>query len=353
MAQEVKVLLYRREEATYTRFLADALSKKGVRVLRRFWPMPIHFLGRRRIWHIHWPEFYYKLRPTLFRTLLSLLAWAYFILVAIPSAAMLRIPIIYTLHNLLPHEEYLRFMDRIAMRKVLAHSGVVIAHCQRAKAEFRAEFPGYKRRIEVIAHGPLQDPSGLRISKAEARRRLKIPADKYVYLHIGKLRVYKGLEELIPTFKRACGSEDILLIAGKPINNEYAQKLLHLAREDRRIRLHLGYLTDEELALHLTACDCIVMPYRRVTTSGVALLALTFQKPAVAPDEGCLTEQLGGVGVYYESRDARTLAEAMIKVKETDRSHIAVEARRKLGEVSWNEIAERIRAIYLYTLEER
>jgi beta-1,4-mannosyltransferase len=350
MRADLKVLIFGHEKAAYTHFLKDALTRAGVKVLSPYWPLPWHFWGKGLVWHLHWPSFYYKLLPSTIRNIASLFAWAYFMFIILPSVGLSRAPLIYTAHNLYPHESHLRFMDRIARRKVLARAHTVVVNCQRAKFIFQNEFPFYKGNICVIPHGPLQKPSGKPLSLRKARQKLSLPQDAYIYLHVGKLRLYKGIEELISAFLAVAGKRDLLLIVGEPGYHSYAERLSAIVHNDPRVKIIPEYISDDRLSLYLYSCNCLVLPYRQVMTSGAALLALAWGKPAVVPYAGCLPEQLGAVGVYYGDEGLGSLSDALKAVKGIEPGGIDREGKRKLAEVEWGIIIPELKRVYVGSL---
>lgn len=350
MGENPKVLIFGHEKTAYTNYLIAPLTGAGVKVLSPYWPLPWHFWGKGLVWHLHWPSFYYKLRPSTSYNIISLLAWIYFVFIILPSVALSKIPLVYTMHNLYPHERHLHFMDKIVRRRVLSLAHTVVLNCQRARTIFQKEFPFYKGGIQIIPHGPLQRPLEKPLSQREARRRLGLPRDAYIYLHVGKLRLYKGIEELASVFRLITGKKDLLLIVGEPSNPDYASKLKCLVQDDPRVRLFLGYIPDDQLSLYLYSCNCLVLPYRQVMTSGAALLALAWGKPAVVPSAGCLPEQLGAVGVYYGAEGLPSLGDAMQAVKQIDLAILAKEARAKLGQASWENLIPRLQKVYACSL---
>ena len=108
--------------------------------------------------------------------------------------------------------------------------------------------------------------------------------DAFVFLTLGQIRPYKGIDELITAFRGVPGAHLRLIVAGHPHNDAYAASLASLAGDDARIRLQLHYVPDEDIQYYLRAADFCVLPYRRGTTSGAAILCFSFGKPVIAPD---------------------------------------------------------------------
>lgn len=186
----------------------------------------------------------------------------------------------------------------------------------------------YKRKtgISVIPHGNYIGYYENQVSRSEARSRLKLPDDSFVYLFLGLLRPYKGLEDLISAFKKLESSKVRLLVAGRVFGvDNYEAELKELVRVDPRIRLVPEFIVDEEIQLYLNACDMFVLPYKDITTSGAAALALSFGRPIIAPaiasfpevvtpESGILYDpsNLSGLALALQEAGARTWSESKI-----------------------------------------
>lgn len=144
-----------------------------------------------------------------------------------------------------------------------------------------------KRGIAVIPHGNYIGYYPNQVSKSEARRNLGLPDDAFVYLFLGLLRPYKGLEDLFDAFKKLEESEARLLVAGRVFGvDNYELKLKKLIKDDFRIKLVPEFIPDESIQIYFNASDIFVLPYKDITTSGAAALALSFGRPVLAP---CIT----------------------------------------------------------------
>ena len=58
-------------------------------------------------------------------------------------------------------------------------------------------------------------------------------------------------------------------------------------------RFDEGYVPHDDVPLYFAAADVVVLPFRKVTTSGSALLALSLGRPVVAPRLGALRDPAG------------------------------------------------------------
>ena len=103
--------------------------------------------------------------------------------------------------------------------------------------------------------------------------------------------------------------------------------------------------------LYLSACDLAVFPYREILNSGSAILALSFNRPALVPARGAMAELRDMAGpdwVYtYDGAnlDGAILSAALDKATAPSRP-----AACDLSSLSWQSIAAGTFAAYLAAL---
>jgi glycosyltransferase involved in cell wall biosynthesis len=158
----------------------------------------------------------------------------------------------------------------------------------------------------------------------EARRRMRIPEDDPVFLFFGETRLDKGADILLdalPSVKSRC----VVLFAGP------ATELTHIdfVRASKKVPSHvqlvwrLDLLPEPDIQGYFAACDCVVLPYRRLHlgTSGPMQRAAAFGRPMIVADVGVL----GGIarqhriGLVVEPESPTALAEAIDRMISTPR----------------------------------
>ncbi len=144
---------------------------------------------------------------------------------------------------------------------------------------------------------------------------------------VGLIRKYKGVEGLVRAFKAISPGEQqlALLIAGQPSSAELASEISDLARDDGRIRLELGYLSEQDYALAVTRSEIVVLPYRFMHNSGSVLAALSLERPVLVPRtevNSALGREVGPGWIYsYDGElDSNDLREAVALVRADPRS---------------------------------
>ena len=290
--------------------------------------------GRVGVLHLHWPEFYYR-GPAGAATLRALLGF----LACVALARALGYRIVWTIHNVLPHEPHPadRFVRWVLMR--IARTAV---HSRAA----RLALPAGGRVPVVVPHGNYVGAYPDTVSRRDARGRLGLSAGDRVLLFFGQVRDYKGIADLLQAFRGIADPRVKLVVAGRPAVAADAEALRRLAAGDARVQLHLHFVPDDEVQVFFRAADFVVLPYRHVLTSGVAILALSFGRPLVVPRLGCLQELDGGCAISYDPADSLGLVRALETAGHADPALMGQHARTLAAELDWDDIARAYRDIY-------
>jgi glycosyltransferase involved in cell wall biosynthesis len=311
--------------------------------------------------HLHWLDIFYKLPKQskknslsakiianrFVHILLDLYSLMNFVLTFLIAKAAGKITV-FTVHDLhdfgkksIRHKFLVEIGRNIVFR--FFDSIQVHNHYTRKLIETR-----YKRKkgIYVIPHGNFIGYYSNKVSKSEARYQLNLSDDAIVYLFLGLLRPYKGLEDLIRTFKKLEWPNARLLIAGRVFGvGNYESKLKALSRTDPRIKVEPDFIPDEAVQVYLKACDFFVLPYKDITTSGASALALSFGRPIIAPSISSFPEiVLPTVGILYEPSKREALINALNIARETNFSETDI--LDYAHKFNWDEIGSQLIQLY-------
>jgi glycosyltransferase involved in cell wall biosynthesis len=214
--------------------------------------------------------------------------------------------------------------------------------------------------IAVIPHGHYIDAYPNTVTRADARLALQLPSavdrsPSTVYLFLGLIRPYKGLEELLPAFHSLPDAGAALLIAGRPRPSDYAARLAAQASADPRVIWHPRFVPNDEVQRWMNAADIVALPYRQITTSGAAMLAWSFGKPVIAPALPAFVEPMSDapfLGLLYDPTDPASLTEALRQAAQTDwptqREPILAWARQ----FDWPGIGRQMARLYQRTMND-
>jgi beta-1,4-mannosyltransferase len=89
-------------------------------------------------------------------------------------------------------------------------------------------------------------------------------------------------------------------------------QLAYRKRADRRLLVHGYTIESARIQDYANAADCLVLSHTSGLNSGVAVLGMTFGKPLIGPDLGCLGWVLrAGDNCIYPTGDVAALTAAM------------------------------------------
>ena len=274
--------------------------------------------------------------------------------------------LVYTVHNLGQHEGEGGAVEAAAAQRLLALADGVHVHAEYMAEEVRKLRGGSVGdrpqqsptdpgpTVTVIPHGHYIDVYPNTATRADARHALDLPltvnrSPLTIFLFLGLLRPYKGLEELLPAFGSLPDLNAALLVAGRPRPSDYAARLAAQAGDDPRVRWHPHFVPDDQVQLWMNAADVVVLPYRQITTSGAAMLAWSFGKPVIAPALPAFTEPMSAtpdLGLLYDPADPDGLVNALRQAAAIDwqpnREPILAWARR----FDWPGIGRQFVALY-------
>jgi beta-1,4-mannosyltransferase len=259
----------------------DATRAAGARVER----LGGRSLGRcvargERFWiHLQFPE-RYATDARLPRAVLRVLKLA----VLLVAARALRAGVITTMHNARSHESRRPLLEAIVWSAVARATTDVHLLSSAGTAEVLEQHPALRNaRRHVIPHGNYRPVLGELESRAAARARLGLAGASRVFLLYGRLRPYKGAEELLRAFGRLADPRARLVLAGEIPDPGYAARLRDCVVADPRVHLIPGHVGDRELQALIRASDAVMLPYRKILNSGSALLALSAGRRVVLP----------------------------------------------------------------------
>lgn len=285
--------------------------------------------------HLHWPSFLYATPRSRAALAASFLRFVALLALARQRGGTL----LWTAHNLMPHDEsLLPVLDRIGRRLVIAASARVFVHGTTAGELLVRAYPGVADKLTSIPHGHWIDDYPHTVTREQARERLAIPPDAYVYLFIGLCKPYKNVHRLVEVFRKS-GGNAVLVVAGAFQQEEYRELIVRLAGDDPRIRLVPTFIPDDDMQSFLGACDIVVAPYREILTSGTAMLAMSFGRPVISIAAGHVSDVVPSeCGILFEPNDPTGLATALgeARTRRFDENVILKHARR----FTWQDAAK-------------
>lgn len=332
-----------RNNNSYQTNLLNSLSKEGVST---------YFDGgsvigsimkyRPDILHIHWP-YPFLIANSIFATVIKSTCF----ICGLSILKIFGMKIVWTVHNISDHEGKFKYLESVFSKILARLCDKLIVHCPSAKIEVEKTY-GKHSPIVTIPHGNYIGQYKNAMTDLQTRHKLKLGAGDIIFLYFGQIRPYKGVLELIDTFKKLKCEKAKLLIVGKPLNGEIAAEVLNSSRDDERIKNILEFVPDDDVQIYMNATDVVILPYKNLLTSGVAMLAMSFGKPIIAPNIKCIADTLDNEGSFLYSKDDE-LSGMIQNVLEKDRTtlqNMGIHNLRLAARFGWDDIGKKTYNVY-------
>jgi beta-1,4-mannosyltransferase len=334
-------------ENPYQRLLYERLAALGFSLepSRR---LRITYLwsGRKRVGflHFHWPQPYY-VSPVGTGRLRLFLSWVRIVLLALRlwTARALGYTIAWTVHEVLPHELLSPRLDRTAARLIAASSHLIIAHDEATAQAARDVLGVARERVAIIPHGSFAAVYPEGAGREEARKKLGISDDAFVFLAFGHIRRYKDIPLLLQSFSDLDQDRVTLVIAGPVMDEEAASAVREKAASDRRVRALLEFVPDDRVAELFALSDAAVLTRSDGGTSGALVLALSFGVPVVvAASPEYVQLAAGGAGAWtFEPGDADSLRQALAAAASgADYEAKRAASQKRMHALGWDKVAQ-------------
>ncbi|MEO1384157.1 MAG: glycosyltransferase [Bacteroidota bacterium] len=231
----------------------------------------------------------------------------------------------------------------------------IIVHCDSTKKEIITYFCLEGRdKVIVISHGNYIDHYQNKIDQKQAREALKLPDEDLVFLLFGSIYPYKGILEAIHAFKRLDSNNSSLVIAGKfdlstSIQRDLQDAIEAQIKDAPNIQFIPTKIPDDDVQTYMNSCDCVLTPYQVFTTSGVALLAMSFGKACIAPKRGFFDDVLdnsGAILYQFDSEDGLFEAMSDALTRRTALGKMGLHNFKLAKQCSWEYVADRTFSVY-------
>ena len=205
--------------------------------------------------------------------------------------------VICQIDNVEPHESHI--IDKPCNRYYLRGVDGFVYMSEQVHRELEA----YTSAPAIFSPHPMFENFGSVVDRDEACQRIGLAAESQYTLFFGLIRDYKGLDMLLRAWAKWMPEGRKLLIAGEfyTSRESYIALIEELGLKDRVV-LHDRFIPDEDVRYYFSAADCLVLPYRSATQSGVTQIAYNFSLPMLVTNVGGLPEIVpdGKVGLVCE-----------------------------------------------------
>jgi len=291
--------------------------------------------------HFHWPDGYIN-QKSIFKSMQRSLTLALILIIVKLKGTK----IVWTVHNVAPHDAFHPKYSKHFMQWFARQCDGLIFMNEESKATFFNLYSCKENiRYAIIPHGHYRNSYPAAIDKSLAKSKLHLPQDKQVLLFFGMIKPYKNIDVLMELFTQARLFDYVLVIAGNTDSPELKERLKQLAKSPN-IHLFLQFIPDDKLHIFLSAADAVILPYKTILNSGALLLALSFNKPVIAPHIGAfvsLQQELGRKWIYSYANnlEVSSLKNALRHLEAQDRNEPC-----PLENYDWDKIATSTLAFY-------
>ncbi len=263
-------------------------------------------------------------------------------------------PIIFTVHNVLPHEKSALY-DMIS-RILFKLGDHFIVHSLPNRDQLIKYYRIPSEKVTQIPHGPLDFHVKVEVHRGRVREEMGFGSEEKVILVFGAIRSYKGLDTALRAFARILSDipEARLLIAGKLWESWASyQRLIDELDIGDRIKTCLEYIPSGAVWKYFEASDLVILPYNHFDSqSGVGATAISFRKPMIVSDVGGLPELVKDRRYVVPANDPTALARSIVScLKDTstlvDMSSKAEEVAEKMA---WPSVGLKTWSVYAKVL---
>lgn len=207
------------------------------------------------------------------------------------ASRWLRLPVVHTVHNILPHERFTG--DRAMCERAYQTARLLFVHSKPVREELTAIFPALASKVVAMPFGTYTLYPRQAGARARVRNAMHIPADAVVLLCCGAIRPYKNVDACIRALAGIEREDLILVIAGSEMGASSPEDPLARTRAfvrdvgvENRVRFRPGFVDETTMAELFESIDILMLPYVKSYGSGLLMLGITFGKYIVATRPG-------------------------------------------------------------------
>ncbi|MDD2807012.1 MAG: glycosyltransferase family 4 protein [Patescibacteria group bacterium] len=307
-----------------------------------FWKLLFSF-NRPQIVHLHWPTILYASRYSIIRPIKLLIRLKILLLSKLRGDIL-----VWTMHNYKSHESGDKILDKIAMTFLVKFSDSIIVHTEAGKIFLAQKYKRLKN-VYIIEHGNYVNFHGPIKDRPDDNllRRLGLTENDKVYLSLGSIKRYKGLEKIIKVFNQLPRNNK-LLIAGKSFDQSYLDDLKALAK-NQNIIFSIGTIPGDDLPSYFSLARASLFSFNEVLTSGSVILSLSYAVPVLVPAEGDLPyiikDDFNGF-LYHSEAEFRDKLSNFILMSDDKLTQLKKGSFGFANNLSYNKIAKKTLVAY-------
>ena len=286
--------------------------------------------------HFDWINKYYSKRFSLESYIYTL--W-FFIQIFIIKK-ILKINIVWTLHNIFPHDTKNIKLHRFVQYQFSKQCKWIRVFSNNTVNKLIHEFNFNKNKLIVVPEGSYVNYYPNFISKEEARKELNIQKKEKIFLYFGAIKPYKGLDFLIEEISNSKHHKIKLIIVGRTPKKRYLNKIKEKIKNNDSITLENKYIKDEQIQIYFKAADIIVLPFENIENSGSIILAMGFKKVIIAPNIGVIPDRLNNQKKFLYSENIIEKFELALKTSDKEIEILGNKNFEELKKYTWKDFGK-------------
>lgn len=196
-------------------------------------------------------------------------------------------------------------------------------------------------------------PNGAEAQSIRTKQELtqfNIESNNYI-LNVGRIVPQKGLQYLIPAYKKAKLTKDLVIVGAPSFSDQYFKELKALAEDDPRIHF-LGYQSGDALKQLFAHAYLYVQPSESEGLSVAVLEAMSFGTAVLVSNIPENIEAMQNKGFTFKNTNINDLKKQLIYL---DKHTKEVTKSAKDGQdivkqrFNWDRIADHIESLYIST----
>lgn len=296
--------------------------------------------------YMHWPERIWRgrmrgrldrVRDTIMLGRIRRLAGLRALLNTAGRLGMMRV---WTVHNL-EHHEGAGWADRAGYRILATHSDLLVCYSNTAADAIRQRY-GSNRPVLVMRRGNYGDVYPPPRDARAVLRELNLNPDRPVVCCVGLIRRYKGIELACDAIRQLAGRVQFV-VGGLPWGDDDLRAVARAMDGIPGSALIAKRLSDQEFADIVSASDAVLLPYRKITGSGLLYAAWTLGKGVVATDLPYFREMIpagSACGLVVPPDDPAALAEGIMRYLAIPAEQRRAAALAESDRYSWDRCVE-------------
>ncbi|WP_458108817.1 glycosyltransferase [Arthrobacter sp. R3-55] len=226
--------------------------------------------------------------------------------------------IIWTLHNIIPHDS--RYPDlEMQIQQYLAEEADVLHVLSDASAEMMsAALTIDKNKLVNVPHPNYRLTYEDYVTRSNARLEFGIGPNDRVYVLLGALKAYKGLDRLLKAFDEFSSQDPdtrrVLLVGGMADDSQEVADFVKKCLKHPNVLIEPKKVPNHLVQNYMRAADIGLAPYTRMLNSGAVLLYQSFDLPVIASDVPAIWENMSDeIGERVADNSTESLVTAFAK----------------------------------------